>query len=376
VVTKRKIRRPGWAPETQIRTAALLVVSAAVVWALVSGALAASGASPAALVAASRSAEVPTGAVTTSFQASAGYTQFGPDVMPGNGRSPRGDPSDAGALAVGSGVGTAQSPLNPLLARIAPLVDRFPAAAGVAVIDLQTGDRGGLNARQQFQAASTIKFYAALSAFRDVADGIYPLDGIRADLAATMQRESNAAARSLTNRTGIPVINVRLAHWGLEDTIITHPAGYEDEPHPSYLETDNQNWTSPSDAAHALSALYHGELLGTVLSRTLIDELTQTPRWFGIEGAVPDGEGHVYYKHGYLPAFDEASVNDIGIVEFDRGGRTYAYAIAIYTQGAIPQQPAWDLVRAVALKAWEFFANERYPNTTANAPALASTASP
>ena len=191
-----------------------------------------------------------------------------------------------------------------------------------------------------------------------------------------MQRESNAAARSLTNRTGIPVVNVRLAHWGLEDTIITHPAGYEDETHPSYLETDNQNWTSPSDAVHALSALYNGELLGPLLSRTLIDELTQIPRWFGIEGAVPDGEGRVYYKHGYLPAFDEASVNDIGIVEFDRGGHTYAYAIAIYTQGAVPQQPAWDLVRTVAIKAWDFFANERYPDTTASATALASVASP
>lgn len=368
MVTKRKIRRPGWAPETQIRTAALLVVSAAAVWALLSGALAASGAAPAASVAASAVAETPTGAAAALIQVEAGRTQFGPDAMPGSG--------PAAPLAIVARSASAQSPLNPLLARLAPLLDRFPAAAGVALIDLQTGDRGGLNHHQQFQAASTIKFYAALSAFRDVVDGIYPLDGIRTDLTATMQRESNAAARSLTNRTGIPVINVRLAHWGLEDTIITHPAGYEDEPHPSYLQTDNQNWTSPSDAAHALSALYSGELLGPLLSRTLIDELTQIPRWFGIEGAVPDGEGRVYYKHGYLPAFDEASVNDIGIVEFERGGRTYAYAIAIYTQGAIPQQPAWDLVRAVAIKAWDFFANERYPDTTASAPALASVASP
>ena len=342
-----------------MRAAALMVVSTVGAWTVLSGALAASGASPVASLDASGGAlatvsrpDSAAGSVAMLPKTDPRTTQFAPDAMPGNGQrvgwrngpippalvyvgSVPGSPSgrfDATPLVAARQTGLAQSALSPLLAQIAPLIERFPAAAGVAVIDLQTGERVGINARQQFQAASTIKFYVALSAFRDVADGLYPLDAIRADLAATMQQYGNDAARRLTNRTRIPVINNRLAHWGLRDTVITHPAGFEQEPHPLYLDTDNQNWTSPSDAAHALNALYNSLVLDPILSRVLLEDLEQRPRWFGIEGAVPDGEGRVYYKHGYLPAFDHASVNDIGIVEFEREGRTYAYAIAIYTQ--------------------------------------------
>ena len=38
-----------------------------------------------------------------------------------------------------------------------------------------------------------------------------------------------------------------------------------------------------------------------------------------------------------------------------------AYALAIYTQGAVPQWPAWALIRDAALQVWTFFAYQRYP---------------
>lgn len=262
------------------------------------------------------------------------------------------------------------NPLLPLAARLAPLIYGFEASAGVAVIDLQTGDSVALHGHQQFQAASTIKFFATLSALTDIAEGQYEFADIEDDLYGIMVLQSNAHARELTLRTGIPTINDRLAEWGLANTVITHPSGYTWEPDPAFEDVHNDNLTSPADAAAALAMLYRAEIGGDELSRALIERMTQAPREFGIEGAVPDADGHVYYKVGWLPVGGFSSVNDIGIVEFERGGRTLAFAVAIYTQGSVPQWPAWQLVRDLAEEVWRFFGEERYPAE----PAAADTA--
>ena len=142
------------------------MVLTAVGWALLSGALVASSASPATSVAVasavqsamavappvvvqpSRLVHPATGIASIFAQAEVLGTQSDPDTMPGN-------VLDAPLALVSHSV-SEQSPLTPLLARLAPMIDRFPALAGVAVVDLQTGDRGGLNQHRQFQAASTV----------------------------------------------------------------------------------------------------------------------------------------------------------------------------------------------------------------------------
>ena len=254
--------------------------------------------------------------------------------------------------------------LDPLLGHLAPLIAEFPGLAGVAVLDLQTGETIDLRGEVQFQAASTIKFFAILSALTDIENGLYELDAIADDLYGVMVLQSNAAARRITLKTGIPTINERLGAWGLQRTIIAHPSGFRAEQDPDVESADNFNLTAPSDAVRALQLLHDGALVSPDLSRTLIERMTQAPRWFGIEGAVPDEEGHVFYKVGWLPEYSFSSVNDIGIVEFEREGETLAYAIAIYTQGAVPQWPAWILVRDLAVATWEFFAQGLYPPTT------------
>lgn len=273
------------------------------------------------------------------------------------------NPAPARALPPGP------NPLIPLVARLSPLIEQFDATAGVAVIDLQTGHRIDVNGRQQFQAASTIKFFATLSALQDIENGLYTYATIADDLYGIMVLQSNAHARNLTLRTGIPAINRRLDIWGLDGTVIAHPSGYRWEQDPSFDEDENDNLTSPSDAARALELLYTAQIAEPDLSRTLINRMTQGRRWFGIEGAVPDGQGHVFYKVGWLPVYGLSSVNDIGIVEFQRDGRTLSYAIAIYTQGAVPQGSAWVLVRDLAVASWDFFAYERY---APGSPALAA----
>lgn len=266
------------------------------------------------------------------------------------------------------------APETPALAglqqSLAPLFAGFAGHAGLAVVDLQTGEQLTIDGDQQFQAASTIKFFVVLSVLNDIEQGRYAFADVETDINGVMIQQNNYNARNLTRRTGIPTVNDRLRLWGLSRTIITHPSGFPEEhfsPYPT-----NDNLTSPSDAARGLLLLYRGRIAQPAASRMLIDHLTQAPRWYGIEGAVPDGEGRVFYKVGWLPEGDFSAVHDLGIVEFERGGRTLAYALAIYTQGAVPQWPAWALIRDAALQVWDFFAYQRYPATAVAAEGVAA----
>ena len=260
--------------------------------------------------------------------------------------------------------------LLPLRFQLQPLIEAFSAnsstaeegaRAGIAVMDLQTGERVAVNGDTQLQAASTIKFYVVLSVLRDIQLGYYTFDDVASDIWGVMVPQSNASARELTLRTGLRTVNLRLDDWGIDNTVITHPSGYTWEPDPLYGHNDNL--TTAADAVRGLSLLYQARLAGAEHSRNLLEQFTTLPRHFGIEGAVPDHQGRVFYKVGWLPAEDHSSINDLAIVEFERNGETRAFAIAIYTQGAVPQYPAWALVREAAGLVWEHFVSVRYPET-------------
>ena len=254
---------------------------------------------------------------------------------------------------------TGAGALRPLRSNLEPLFQAFPASGGIAVLDLQTGERIAINGDLQMQAASTIKFYVILSVLHDLELGRYTFADVQPDIWGVMVPQDNNNARNLTLRTGLRTVNERLRDWGIANTIITHPSGFPYENDPLYAL--NANLTTAADAVSGLALLYHAKLAAPETSRTMLEQFTQAPRWFGIEGAVPDGEGHVYYKVGWLPESDFSSVNDLGIVEFQRGEHTLAYAMAVYTQGAVPQHTAWVLVRDAALTGWEYFATVRYP---------------
>ena len=269
--------------------------------------------------------------------------------------------------------------LLPLVFELEPLIEAFSsssttseegARAAIAVMDLQTGERVAVNGDTQFQAASTIKFYVLLSVLRDIELGYYTFADVESAIWGVMVPQSNASARELTLRTGLRTVNQRLDAWGIHNTIITHPSGYTWEPDPLYGHNDNL--TTAADAVRGLSLLYNANLAGAKRSRTMLEQFTTLPRHFGIEGAVPDDQGRVFYKVGWLPAEDYSSINDLAIVEFERNGETLACAIAIYTQGAVPQYPAWALVREAASAVWNHFVTVRYPETPMPPPEAAA----
>lgn len=250
--------------------------------------------------------------------------------------------------------------LLPLRDLLAPTFDDLAWSAGVAVIDLSTGDEVLVNGRTQFLAASTIKFFVVLSVAQDIDDGRYTYDDIRQDIAGIMIDQSNESALQLTLRTGLDTVNDRLQTWDLTDTVIDHPAGYTAAVSPQY--SDGENLTTARDAARGLQLLYEARIGDAEIDRTLVENLSRGGNRYGIQGSVPWGQGAVFYKVGWLPPWEGVTANhDIGIVEFERDGQMHAYALAMYNEGALPQWPADLFLLETARTVWDFFTTVRYP---------------
>ena len=249
--------------------------------------------------------------------------------------------------------------LAPLHQTLMLLASRHDWSIGIAVVDLSTGERIGINATHQFQAASTIKFYVALSTAKDISNGLYTFDNIRRDIELTMVNQSNRAALVLTLKTGIETINQRLQNWGLVDTVFDHPAGYGHGGNDDF--SDGDNLTSPSDAIRGLELLYNGRIVDHHLSRVFVENLSRAPNPYGIQGSVSGVNGNAYYKVGWLPSWEGIPANhDIGIVELKRGEVTRAYALAIYNEGAPTQKIVKTFLLNTSRAVWDFF-NARYP---------------
>ena len=91
---------------------------------------------------------------------------------------------------------------------------------------------------------------------------------------------------------------------------------------------------------------------------------------FGLAGGLPP-QARIARKIGWITPEDADTdwlnadaVNDIGIVQFDRDGVTYAYAIGVFTQRNLDQLAAWRLTKDISAMVWDFFAEERYPLRT------------
>lgn len=250
--------------------------------------------------------------------------------------------------------------LLPLRDLLTPAFDDLAWSAGLAVIDLSTGEEILINGRQQFLAASTIKFFVVLSAAQDINEGRYTYDDIRRDIDGIMIDQSNESALQLTLRTGLDTVNQRLQTWDLTDTVIDHPAGYTAAVSPQY--SDGQNLTTARDAARGLQLLYDARIADAEIDRTLVENLSRGGNRYGIQGSVPRGQGAVFYKVGWLPPWEGVTANhDIGIVEFERDGQMHAYALAMYNEGALPQWPADLFLLTTAQTVWDFFTTVRYP---------------
>ena len=246
-----------------------------------------------------------------------------------------------------------------------PIIDDHNGEVAVAVVDLQTGERFHINGQALHVAGSVIKVYTGLSAWRSVQDGVLPLGRVDDLLFETFIVQSNDAAAILGQMVGFEAINEEMRRFGAHHSVLTHHPGYVAQQAQGYVA--NSNLTTALDSIDALATLWHGDALGLEASRAFLERMDSRHTVFGLPGGLPP-QARIIRKDGIVSPSDPDShwldadaVNDIAIVEFDRDGTTYAYAIGVFMQHNRSQVAAWQLTRAISTMVWDFFVEERYP---------------
>jgi hypothetical protein len=90
----------------------------------------------------------------------------------------------------------------------------------------------------------------------------------------------------------------------------------------------------------ALVALYNNELLTPAGTEDFLQRLTHVKAGLNYLVAAVPGDATVSHKNGFFPDTDGTWVdNDIGIVRFERGGETYAYAVSFFSD-SVPDKYA------------------------------------
>lgn len=259
-------------------------------------------------------------------------------------------------------------PLSELESQLAALIAaaRGGGEYAVAVTDLQTGETIAVHGDRPHLAACSINFFVLLQVVADLEAGRYrePLVG---DLVARTIYSSNPVtayalytiAGDGSALTGARRVAGLIARMGLDGTVLDHPPGYARvslRPNPR----DWNNWMTAADANRALAQLYRGEVVGTRWRDYLLEAMTKVKP--GLNYLTAYGpEGTVSHKNGFFRATDGTWVdNDIGIVRFERDGRTYAYAISFFSQWVPTKYADIPLAQRISVATWEFF-SQRYP---------------
>jgi hypothetical protein len=201
--------------------------------------------------------------------------------------------------------------------------DRGTSVSGrfaVAVEDLQTGERIGVNAGRAQLSGCVMNFFVILAALRDVEQGAYALESVDGVIRQTIWASDATAARSLYGIVGGGdvvagvgrVDELQRMIIGLTVTSIDHPPAFPDES----LNKHTDNWTTAGELTEVMGLLYRGELLGGGLTAWLMEAMTHVkPGLNYLTAALPAG-ATVSHKNGFFPNWDGFVDNDTAIVRF------------------------------------------------------------
>jgi beta-lactamase class A len=258
------------------------------------------------------------------------------------------------------GSATGPSPgLLQLRDRLAARIADSGIDAAVAVTDLQTGESIDVNGDTPRLAGCTINWFVLLSVVIDLQESRYPESDVGDLIAQTIYGSNPITARTLLLKTagsvpaGVYKINAFLARLGLGSSVFDHPPAYPNE----FSLRGSANIVTANDINRALTSFYQGAIVNMQWRDYLLDKMTGVKP--GLQYLIPAGVGYgtVSHKNGFSWADGGWIDNDIGIVTFDSGGATYAYAISFFTQGVPTKYDDIPLGQAVSSMAWEYFAN-------------------
>jgi hypothetical protein len=213
---------------------------------------------------------------------------------------------------------------------------RIPGNYAVAVTDLQTGESVSVNGKVPHLSGCVINLFVLYQVALDVENGALSHEVVDALVAATTWSSNAETARELYRLTGngdilegLTLTNrlIQRVLGSSSEVVLDHPPAFVDES----LGIDSNNWVSAEAMNAALSALWHGEVVGQALRDYLLDHLAAVKKGLNyLVAAVP--EGTVSHKNGFFPDHAGYVDNDVGIVRLSHGNQEYAYAISFFAQ--------------------------------------------
>jgi hypothetical protein len=261
------------------------------------------------------------------------------------------------------GAPPASAEMETLRASIEAEVARWSFETAVAVTDLQTGETISVNGDRRQFAGCALNFFVLMQAVIDVQHGLYEEWRVGNLISATIFGSNPVTARDILLISGngdvVPAmqrVNELISRLGLTDTFYDHPPAYW----PAMSLEGRDNLTTALDMNEALAGLWHGTELTPEWRRYFFEKLTGVKP--GLNYLVPAGvtDGVVGHKNGFFWLPEGYIDNDAGIVTFERGGQTYAYALTFLSQAVPTKYGDIPLGQTVSSLVWEHF-NRTYP---------------
>jgi beta-lactamase class A len=233
----------------------------------------------------------------------------------------------------------------------------------VAVTDLQTGETISVNGDRQQFTGCTMNLFALMQAVVDLQNGQYEESRVGDLIAATIYGSNPVTARDILLISGegdivtaMNKINALLEKMGLTDTFYDHPPAYW----PAPTLRNISNLTTALDVNRALSALWNGTVVSVEWRDYLFEKMTGVKP--GLNYLIPAGvtDGVVGHKNGFFWLPDGWIDNDAGVVTFQRGGQTYAYAITMLMEAIPGEYVDIPMGQAISSMVYQYF-SATYP---------------
>lgn len=204
-----------------------------------------------------------------------------------------------------------------------------------AVMDLQTGETVGVNAERRQLSGCVMNLFVLYRVALDVQEGRYDVSVVDDLVGATTWSSNAATAYRLYGiagdgdvAEGVRRVADLIDDLGLDDVVIDHPPAFDGSD--DRIGADDNNWLTANDMNRALAALWSGELLDDEWKAWLLDHLENVkPGLNYLTAAVP---GEVSHKNGFFQASSGYVDNDAGIIRFEAGGVTYAFAATFLSE--------------------------------------------
>lgn len=230
---------------------------------------------------------------------------------------------------------------------------------GIAVTDLQTGQRIGVNGDRQQRAGCLVNLFVIIATLREVQAGTIPLEAVDGLIRQTIWASDATTARELYEIIGggDVVAGVgeveRLLHetLKLDAMVIDHPPAYPEWS----LGISGDNWATAEAMNAALAALYHGELLNPDWTHYLLEAMRSVKPGLNYLTANLPEDAVVSHKNGFFWEEDGYIDNDTAIVRFESGGQWFAYAITFVSEQVNEEYADIWLGRDLVQMTWDYF---------------------